>query len=212
MIRMKINTNSIIGFYAMQNYGKTYGIKQLIAKIAPHSKVLIYDTDFEGNSYIRGLPPEAAKNVFYVRAKNKSDQTDGEWVSRMLIDIRAQYSNCFIIFEDIDKLTDAHHSKALKEIYQLASDSRHQRIGVIYATKEPVNIPVKLRSCTNLFFIGQFLEPAHLKTLAGFVDKEEIKKLKPPQFIRIDRLQHTSDVVQFTDGGQITTLKTLKVD
>jgi hypothetical protein len=115
--------------------------------------------------------------------------------------LRANHSNFFLVIEDIDKLIEtSHKTKETLEIFKLASDSRHQRIGIIYATKEPTNIPVKLRSNTNLFFIGQFIEPSHLKTLSGIVDKKVLKSLVKPEFLMLDRYTNTTDKIKIVDN------------
>ena len=179
---MILDTNRIIGFYAPQNYGKTYMMSKLVMQIAEHIPVFVYDTNFERLTAY----PQAHKNISFVKAKNIVNQEKPEFLNTTITYLRANHSNFFFVIEDIDKLVEtSHKTKETLEIFKLASDSRHQRIGIIYATKEPTNIPVKLRSATNLFFIGQFIEPQHVKTLSGLVDKNQLKALKKPEFLML---------------------------
>ena len=190
---MQLDTNRIIGFYAPQNYGKTYMMSKLVMQIAEHIPVFVYDTNFERLTAY----PQAHKNISFVKAKNIVNQEKPEFLNITITYLRANHSNFFFVIEDIDKLVEtSHKTKETLEIFKLASDSRHQRIGIIYATKEPTNIPVKLRSATNLFFIGQFIEPQHVKTLSGLVDKNQLKALKKPEFLMLDR--YTNDVKKVT--------------
>ena len=193
---MILDTNRIIGFYAPQNYGKTYMMSKLVMQIAEHIPVFVYDTNFERLTAY----PQAHKNISFVKAKNIVNQEKPEFLNTTITYLRANHSNFFFVIEDIDKLVEtSHKTKETLEIFKLASDSRHQRIGIIYATKEPTNIPVKLRSATNLFFIGQFIEPQHVKTLSGLVDKNQLKALKKPEFLMLDR--YTNDVKKVTYGN-----------
>ena len=189
-----LDTNRIIGLYAPQNYGKTYAMKSLAEQISAHIPVFIYDTNFERLTAY----PQNHQNIYFLKATKPGMQEQPEFLNETLLTLRSRYSNFFIFIEDLDKLIKTNQRIAENsEIYKLASDSRHQRIGIVYATKEPVNIPVKLRANTNLFFIGQFLEPSHLKTLSGFVDKAQIKALKKPEFIKLDRYDNTTEKVTF---------------
>lgn len=191
---MKLDTNRIIGFYAPQNYGKTYMMSKLVAQIAQHVPVFIYDTNFERLTAY----PQNNKNISFIKARNVVNQEKPEFLNTTITYLRANFTNFFLVIEDIDKLIEtSHKTKETLEIFKLASDSRHQRIGIIYATKEPTNIPVKLRSATNLFFIGQFIEPQHIKTLSGLVDKKQLRQLKggdgqKAEFLMLDR--YTNEV------------------
>ena len=186
---MQLNTNRIIGFYAPQNYGKTYLMSKLIEQISTHIPVFVFDTNFERLTAY----PQNSKNIMFIKAKNIVNQEKPEFLNTAITYLRAHNTNFFLVIEDIDKLIEtSNKTKETLEIFKLASDSRHQRIGIMYATKEPTNIPVKLRSNTNLFFIGQFIEPAHIKTLSGMVDKKQLKSLKKPEFLMLDR--YTNDI------------------
>ena len=191
---MILDTNRIIGFYAPQNYGKTYLMSKLVAQISQHIRVFVYDTNFERLTAY----PQNSKNISFVKAKNITNQEKPEFLNTTITYLRANFSNFFLVIEDIDKLIEtSHKTKETLEIFKLASDSRHQRIGIMYATKEPTNIPVKLRSATNLFFIGQFIEPQHGKTLSGLVDKKQLQQLnggngQKAEFLMLDR--YTNEV------------------
>lgn len=189
-----LDTNRIIGMYAPQNYGKTYAMSKLAVEIAKHIPVFVYDTNFERLvAYPQNIP-----NLYFIKAQKISQQETPEFLNDAILHLRANYSNFFLFIEDLDKLIKSNVKTAeTMEIFKLASDSRHQRIGIVYATKEPTNIPVKLRSNTNLFFIGQFIEPTHLKTIGGYVDKKLIKGLKKPEFIMLDRYTNTIDKMVF---------------
>lgn len=189
-----LDTNRIIGMYAPQNYGKTYAMSKLAVEIAKHIPVFVYDTNFERLvAYPQNVP-----NLYFIKAQKISQQETPEFLNDAILHLRANYSNFFLFIEDLDKLIKSNVKTAeTMEIFKLASDSRHQRIGIVYATKEPTNIPVKLRSNTNLFFIGQFIEPTHLKTIGGYVDKKLIKGLKKPEFIMLDRYTNTIDKMVF---------------
>ena len=197
VIKMQLDTNRIIGFYAPQNYGKTFIMSKLVFEIAKHIPVFVYDTNFERLTAY----PQSTKNISFVKAKNVLNQEKPEFLNTTITYLRAHYTNFYFVVEDIDKLIEtSHKTKETLEIFKLASDSRHQRIGLIYATKEPTNIPVKLRSNTNLFFIGQFIEPAHVKTLAEIVDKKELKKLKKPEFLMLDRYTNNVKKVKWDNA------------
>ena len=182
---MKMNTNRIIGLYATQDYGKTYMINFLISKIPKDVKIFLFDTNYEAESKYKS----PNQNLFKVTSKKPSAQETPEFLNDTILMLRSKYSNFFLVIEDIDKIIDTPaKQKRLKEIFNLTSDSRHQRIGIIYASKEPTNIPVKLRTTTNLFFIGNFTEPAHLKYISQMVNKRIIENLVKPQFFMLDRL------------------------
>ena len=185
---MELDTNRIIGLYAPQNYGKTYLAVKLIEEIARHVKVFVYDTDFERLTAY----PQYSRNIKFVKATDVSKQDDPSFFEKSILFLRANYSNFFLVIEDIDKILGSVKTKETLESFKLWSDSRHQRIGIIYNTKEPTNIPVKLRTNTNLFFIGSFIEPAHVKTIGQIVDKELMRTLKPHEFVMLDR--YTNEV------------------
>lgn len=193
MEALELDTNRVIGLYAGQNYGKSFLTKWLITQIAPHVPVFIYDTNFEGKDLYAGI----GNNVFLIKSIKKSEMELPKTLNDAILKLRAKSSNFFIVIEDLDKiLNHANRTDDTLEIFKLASDSRHQRIGIIYLTKEPTNIPVKLRSNTNLFFFGSFIEPSHLKYIGEIVDKATIKRITKPTFLLYDRLTQTQTKVQ----------------
>ncbi len=200
-MEINLNTNRIIGLYAPQEYGKSFFARYFAKIIASHIPVFVYDTNFEANTNYAGI-----KNVFAIHSIKKSEMESPEFFNKAILDLRAKQSNFFLIIEDIDKLLDtSHKTKNTLEIFKLASDSRHQRIGIIYLTKEPSNIPVKLRANTNMFLIGQFLEPVHIKYLSAMIDKKLIKSLIKPEFILFDRTTQTIKKVKI-DNNQVVEL------
>jgi hypothetical protein len=173
---------------------------KLVAQIAPHIPVFVYDTNFERLSAY----PQNIKNLSFIKAKHTSMQETPEFLNATITYLRAHYTNFFFVIEDVDKLiTTSNRTKETLEIFKLASDSRHQRIGIIYATKEPTNIPVKLRSNTNLFFIGQFIEPAHIKILSGMVDKTQLKTLQKPEFLMLDRYTNSISKIKMDNDTMV---------
>ena len=76
---MQLDTNRIIGFYAPQNYGKTYMMSKLVMQIAEHIPVFVYDTNFERLTAY----PQAHKNISFVKAKNIVNQEKPEFRNRL---------------------------------------------------------------------------------------------------------------------------------
>jgi hypothetical protein len=199
MENIQIDTNRIIGLYAPQNYGKSYFARHIINAISGHIPVFVYDTNFEADTNYASM-----KNVFAIHSVKKSEMETPAFFNKAILTLRAKQSNFYLVIEDIDKLIEtSHKTKDTLEIFKLASDSRHQRIGIIYLTKEPSNIPVKLRSNTNLFLVGQFLEPTHLKYLGEMVDRKIIKTLKKPEFILFDRLTQVIQKVKIENNKMV---------
>ena len=192
---VKLDTNRIIGFYATQNYGKTYGMSKIVQEYAKRMNTFIFDTNFERLTAY----PQNIKNISFIKAKNPTMQENPKFLNDSLLYIRSNYESPYlIVIEDLDKMITVNiRTEENKEIYKLASDSRHQRIAMMYATKEPVNIPVKLRSNTNLFFFGSFQEPNHVKTISNFIDKKQLKAIKKPEFIMLDRYTNTTEKITF---------------
>lgn len=188
---MQLDTNRIIGLFAPQFYGKTHLMNWLIDKIPKNVMIFVYDVNFERlTSYTE------RENLKFIIAKNKADQDTPEFLDTAIRHLRANYSNFFLVIEDLDKVIGKIHGRIDdSEICKLASDSRHQRIGLMYASKMPTNLPVILRADTNLFFIGQFIEPVYVNTIAQMVDRDTLVSLKPHQFIMLDRYTNATAVV-----------------
>ena len=199
---MIIDTNRIIGIYAPQNYGKTYLMSWIVAQVSQHIDVYVYDTNFERLTAY----PQNNPRIKFLKAKNITKQETPEFLNAGILYLRSKFSNFCMVVEDIDKMIEtSNKTKETLEVFKLASDSRHQRIMIVYATKEPTNIPVKLRANTNLFFFGQFIEPAHLKTIGNMVDKNIIKKLKKPEFVMLDRYDNSVSKIML-DNDRIVSI------
>lgn len=192
-----MNTKRIIGIYASQDYGKTFLTRWLIEKqIAEHVPVFVYDTNFESKTNYAGL-----KNTFIVHTKTRSNMEDPATFNQAILNLRSKQSNFFFVVEDIDKLfTTAGKTKETQESFKLSSDSRHQRIGMIYLSKTPTNIPPILRGNTNLFFFGNFVEPASKKYISEIVDKDLFKGIKKRQFVLYDVWEQKTARVEISDG------------
>jgi hypothetical protein len=179
---MKLNMSRVIGIYAPQKYGKTQLAKFLAKKYIENGiDVFLYDTDMEQFSIYKDI------NVNIIKSKNLSDLENQKFFNKTIIYLRAHYTNFLLIIEDIDKLIQSKiKSKETLEIYKLASDSRHQRIAIIYTTKTPSYIPTTLRNNTNLLFFGKFVEPLAIDYITKSVDKEIYKQIKKPEFVMLD--------------------------
>ncbi len=104
-----------------------------------------------------------------------------------MLTLRSKYSKFAFAVEDIDKLIQSKiKTTDTLEIYKLASDSRHQRIAVIYTSKTPSYIPTTLRLNTNLFFFGKFVEPAFVKWIEQIVPHEIYAQIHKPEFVALD--------------------------
>lgn len=195
---MKLSTNRIIGVYAPPNYGKTYLMRWLLTYIAPKVPVFVYDTNFERTAAYSGLN----ENIQFIKSPKVSEQATPKFLNKAILYLRSHYSNFYLVIEDIDKLIDTpSKTKDTLEIFKIASDNRHQRIGLIYASKTPTNIPVILRSSTSLFFFGSFIEPAFTKYIGQMIDKKKLSKIKSPEFIMLDRDTREEYVVQIKDNA-----------
>lgn len=199
---MKLNTNRVVGLYAPQNSGKTHLASWLVSLVPTNIPVYVYDTNFERLTAY----PQNTRNIKFIRSPNPSDQENPAFLDMAILHLRSKSSNFFIVIEDIDKIVSATKSIETSELFKLASDSRHQRIGIIYATKEPTNIPKILRSNTNLYFIGNFIEPQNVKTLTQIVDKATLTHLKQRQFIMLDRFDNTTTNVELV-GNMLTKIE-----
>ncbi len=182
-MQLKLNTDRIIGLYAPQKYGKTTIMHWLAEQYSQHIPVYIYDTDMERYRTYSDLH----KNVFFTYPKNLSDIESQEFFNKTILYLRSKYSNIAIFVEDIDKIIQSKiKSKDTLEIYKLASDSRHQRIAVVYSSKTPSYIPTTLRLNTNLFFFGKFVEPDFVKWITTIVPRDVYAKIKKPEFVMLD--------------------------
>jgi len=188
-----------IGILARSGYGKTRLVRQLIpmaSKQMPNVLFIYYNTDFENLPELKGL-----KNVkIFTPDKEKND--DLKYLNDFILNIRSKYSNVMLIIDDIDLFFDGNSSLSLKskELKQLFSNGRHQRIGCIWISKQLAFIPKKIISNTDLFYLGNFVEQQDLERLKGFVDTKQIVKLTDPIFMRYDRRVVPSERVKYIKG------------
>ncbi len=183
MENLKLNTDRVIGLYAPQKYGKTTIMHYLAEEYSKHIQTFIYDTDIERYKTYRDL----TKNVKFVYPKRLSDIESQSFFNKTLLYLRANYSNFAFFIEDIDKIIQSKiKSKETLEVYKIASDSRHQRIAIIYSSKTPSYIPTTLRLNTNLFFFGKFVEPDFVQWITTIVPKDVYMKIKKPEFVMLD--------------------------
>jgi len=180
---LTLNMSRVIGIYAPQKYGKTFLMHYLLELYLRNKKAcFLYDTDMERNTTYSDLA-----GLHFVYSRRLSDMEDQQFFNDTILKLRAQYSNFVLAVEDIDKLLQSPvKSSETLEIYRLASDSRHQRIAVIYSTKTPSYIPTTLRLNTNLFFFGKFVEPDFVKWITTIVPKQTYAKIKKPEFVMLD--------------------------
>ncbi len=182
-MQLNLNTDRIIGLYAPQKYGKTTLMHYLVEQYAKHIPCYIYDTDLEKERTYGDL----THNVKFTYPRVISDLENQKFFNQAITYLRSKYSNIAIVVEDLDKIIQSKiKSNDTLEIYKLASDSRHQRIALIYSSKTPSYIPTTLRLNTNLFFFGKFVEPDFVKWITAIVPKEVYAKIKKPEFVMLD--------------------------
>ena len=98
-----LDTNRIIGFYAPQNYGKTYAMNRLAREIGAHIPVFVYDTNFERlTAYPKDVP-----NIRFVKATSPGRQETPEFLNTAILQLRAHYSNFFLFIEDLSSLMNS---------------------------------------------------------------------------------------------------------
>ena len=192
-MNLELDNSKIIGVYASGNYGKSFLIRYIIEQINDYTPVFIYDTNQEKLSNYKGL-----KNTFFITPQKLINLEDPEVLEKSILKLRSEYSNFFLVIEDIDKFFT--EQKKANIISKLSSDNRHQRIGVIYATKYPTQIPPRLRGNTHIFFFGQFVEPLYVKTINEIIPKSLIKKIKKPEFIMFNRSTNEKFKVVIDNG------------
>jgi ABC-type oligopeptide transport system ATPase subunit len=190
MSKMSINTDRKIGIFGFSGYGKSFLGMSLLAMIRQKWKVYIYNTDAE----------KLAGKINLSNITIYDAQTDSiDELNKFILTVRASKSNCFIYIVDIDVFTDglSHTSPKLNILKNLMSTGRHQRIGLIYESKQMQHIPSKVLSNTNLFFIGNFTESNDLKKLLNYARKSEIMQLTDHKFIEFDRWTLERNIIRF---------------
>ena len=189
---MELNQSLRIGILASSGYGKTYLTQSLIKQLANQHKeikYIYYNTDFESLDMIKSL-----KNVIIFKP-DKEFNDDLSYLNKFILEIRSKYSNIMLIIDDLDLFYDGNSSLSVKskEIKNLFSNGRHQRVGCIWISKALKYIPKKVISNTDVFYIGNFVEKDDIDRLRGFVNVELIRKLTKPVFLRYDRRDLPND-------------------
>jgi len=183
----KFSVNRKIGVFAISNAGKTYLIKSIIEYLCSQGEqVVIYDTDhMDGNKFdftgIKGCHPFNPKVGM---------EDNPEYLNKFLTVIKSKYSNFYLFIDDVDSFFDEHGANAFDfgELKSLASKGRHQRIGLIYASKMASFLPSQLIQNTNLFYVGTFPTERSIKQLDKIVSFKEIHGLnfEAHEFLEID--------------------------
>lgn len=175
----EISTDRKIGVFAPSGYGKTYLIKNLLSSINPSTKIIIYDTDYEDSKYKYS---EIGKHVIVFKPDYKYGKKLS-YLNDFLENIRGKYTNAIIFVDDLDVFFDEASSMSFEasQLKDIASTGRHQRIGIIYASKQMTYIPTKLMGNTNLFYIGKFTTTRDVDKLKNWVSSDEINSLNPSE-------------------------------
>lgn len=180
------SVNRKIGVYAQSNYGKTWLIRELIKYYASNGvPVVVYDTDHMDLKY----KFSAIKNcIVFQPAVGKED--DPQYLNKFLNVLKSKYSNFMVFIDDLDSFFDSNSALSFEfeALKSAASKGRHQRMGLIYASKMAAYIPTQLVQNTNLFYIGSFPTAKSIKSIDKIVSFDDIKKLDYQQheFIEID--------------------------
>lgn len=186
LMMMKLSTNRKIGVFSQSNYGKTYLVKSLIEFICRSGgRVVVYDTDHMDSRFkfssVKGC------KVFKPATGRECDPKYLDW---FLTQMKAKYSDFYVFIDDLDSFFDEHSSLGFDfgELKSLASKGRHQRIGLIYATKMCSFLPTQIIQNTNLFYIGSFPTAKSIKQIDKVVSMDDILKLNyaSHEFIEID--------------------------
>lgn len=192
---MELNQALRIGVLASSGYGKTYLTQNLIKQLANQNKTIKYiyfNTDFESLEMIKGL-----KNVIIFQP-DKELNDDLQYLNQWILEMRSKYTNCMLVIDDLDLFYDGNSSLSVKskEIKNLFSNGRHQRVGCIWISKALKYIPKKVISNTDVFYIGNFVEKDDVDRLRGFVNVDIVKKLTKPVFMRYDRRDLPSERIK----------------
>ncbi len=188
----KLNNERVIGIFAPSGYGKTYLLMEILKNIK--TPIIYYDTDGEIDKIKANLEQHNI-NALIFSPPNDERSTDLNYLNEWILGLRAKYSNIFVVIDDLDLFFDAKTSisQSSKQLLNIASTSRHQRIGIIYCAKQLKYIPLKLISNTNLFYIGNFIEQGDLARVNPLIKPFDARNLKkyssanPSEFVKLDR-------------------------
>ena len=190
---IELSTSRVIGIYAPQKYGKTFITHYFLEEYMKHVEAYLYDTDLERHASYRDL-----RNLNFVYPIKKTDIEKEESVNKAILTIRSKKTNCIIAIEDIDKLMqNKTKTKTNSELYKIASDSRHQRIALLYNSKTPSYIPTTLRLNTNLFLFGKFIEPLAVDYITSIIPKELYAKIHKPEFVFYDVWTQNVGIIKY---------------
>jgi hypothetical protein len=193
-MQLKLDLKRVVGIFAPQNYGKTLLTHYFIEQYLKNGITsYLYDTDFEKERSYNDL-----HGLKVIYTKRLADMENEQSLNNLVLQLRARSGNFLFVVEDVDKvLQNSRKSLSNLEIFKLASDSRHQRIAVIYTSKTPSYIPTTLRLNTNLLLFGKFVEPLFVKAITEIIPREIYDKIKKPQFIMYDTLTQDYSIIQY---------------
>ena len=196
----KLNVSRKIGIIAPSGYGKTWAGHVLAGAVK--APVVVYDTDYEKD---KGLPQapfafSSLKNVTVITPSLEKGEELG-YLDNFIRQCEAKLSNAFIYITDLDVFFDKGNSLSFETsaLKGLMSKGRHQRLGVIYDTKQAAFIPSKVIGNTNLFYIGKLVSLSDRRQVQDYITAEEIAKLdaKKREWWRIDTIEGTKEIVVF---------------
>jgi hypothetical protein len=72
------------------------------------------------------------------------------------------------------------------ELKDLVGRGGHQRVGFIYAAKQPRFIPLKVISNSNLIYLGKFQQEDDVIALRNFAKPQQLNSLENHEFIEYD--------------------------
>lgn len=187
---VKLSTDRKIGIFGYSGYGKSFLGAYLIGVFSTKVPVYLFNTDTEER--LNSIP---SKNVTAYNAKT----SDIKELTKFITTIRAKKTNCMVYVTDMDIYFDgkSDYNKEVSKIKEFISRGRHQRIGLMYESKQMQFIPSKILSNTNLFLIGNFTESNDLKKLKNYATISEIGSLTDHKFILFDRWSLTREIVHF---------------
>ncbi len=192
----ELNQSRVISLIAPQKYGKTTIVHYLAEEYSKRVKTFVFDTNFERVSTYGDIH----KNIYFLYQVDLTKSKE-EFLNESIQYIRSKHYNICIIIEDYDKYCEGgKKSSQNNNMFNLASDSRHQYIALIYTTKTPSYIPTTLRLNTNLTFIGKFPEGDETKSIYSMIPrsaKKEYSTLARPEFLAFDRENQTTTKVRY---------------